>query len=151
MTTEYTDQQKRQYDILDIGRENGWRPVPGLTPHIHAHVEGIIRPEVGTVTLRYSPQYGLYAPVAAEQTAARVLMPVHLLVASAWLPRPDFVWFELLNHMHDLVTHFDGNVMNNRVENLAWSDRLGGHDFYGWLMSQRPVPKAREVRRRDDD
>lgn len=120
--------------------DQNWRWVPGLSPGIAAHNDGTIRPRLGTITYRYHPQYGLYAPVSDEQGGAGVMMPVHLLVACAWLPRPDLTWFEIANYMHNLVIHRNGDVVDNSVGNLAWNPAPGGDDmpplFYDRLMRE---------------
>lgn len=139
MTTEYAKAQLRQYDIIELTGEN-WKPVPGLSPTIAASADGILNPSFGP-GIRYHPRYGLYVPVADERVPSDVLMPVHLLVAAAWLSAPDHLSdFELRKFMHSLVVHKDGNKLNNRPENLAWSDcpGEGSEAFYRWLMKAPP-------------
>jgi hypothetical protein len=138
VTIEYANPQVTEYGTIEIEPENGWRWVPGITPGIAAHSDGTVRPTFGPALLHYNPHFGLYVPVADESSAGHVLMPVHLLIASAWLPEPNLSWYELVQFMHTAVVHRDGDNINNQIGNLAWADCPGDGDpaFYRWLMKE---------------
>jgi len=124
------------YEVSDLGRV---RSLPRMTPHgIRGGV--ILKRRADGIDGR--PKVGLY------KDAVRTDRKVHLLVLETFKGmRPS---------SHHQACHNDGDIHNNRLDNLRWDTRVANHADsvrHGTAVPPKPIFKltpeqAREVSRR---
>lgn len=103
-----------------------WRTIAGYEGYYEVSTDGQVRSLNRTVRSRsgrtkrlkgqqmkltYSKSSG-YMVVNLRKFGASEVIPVHILVATMFLPNP---------YDYPMVNHKDGNKTNNHVENLEWA------------------------------
>lgn len=91
------------YEVSNMGRV---RSIDRYVPHVNGS-ERLIR---GRLMKLQNSDFG-YKQITLVEDKKTKTYKVHRLVAEAFIPNP---------HNYQCVTHKDGNVTNNNVENLMW-------------------------------
>ena len=101
--------------------EEIWKTVEGWEP-IKVSNLGRVKGVRGNIakTQRSSKKNGEYEWLYLQVNGVRKYMSVHRLVATAFIPNPEFL---------PVVMHIDDNPYNNKAENLKWGTyRDNTHD-----------------------
>ena len=92
--------------------EEVWKPIKGYEGIYEVSSLGCVRKAATGLILHQSNNRG-YRQVGLRKDGITKTVPVHRLVAKAFLPNPD---------MLPQINHRDENKANNCVENLEWCD-----------------------------
>lgn len=101
------------YEVSSLGRVRSLSHYLDCNGRYQKFHQGKILKQQANVRWRYMSVY-------LSKNGIRNRIPVHRIVASAFLPNP--------NNLSD-VNHKDENKQNNRVDNLEWCDRLYNSNY----------------------